>query len=201
MSVSKSSVTSANRYLSESEMTVNAQYIYEWLSSRGWTDNAIAATLANMQSESGINAGIYESLDSSSTTNGYGLVQWTPNTKYKNWADENGFAYDDIDAQLARIMWEMENGQQFYPTDAYPLTFYEYSQSTYPPQYLAYAFMYNYERPADYDQPIRQTRAVEWFQMIQNWNGGTGGGGGGSSDYAPRKSKMSLLLMYGATRR
>lgn len=164
-------VTSANRYLTRAEMEGNAEVIASVFLANGWSLNAIAAMLGNMQSESGINPGIYESLDSTSTTNGFGLVQWTPNTKYKTWADANGYSdYGDIFAQTVRIQYELENGLQWITTSAYPLSFKSFSTSNESPEYLAQAFLYNYERPASLDQPHRSTQAREWYDFIKEVN-------------------------------
>ena len=65
---------SGNRYLSISEMQNNVDILHYFFRSAGWTDNAIAAMLGNMQSESTINPGIWENLEPYS--GGYGLVQW-----------------------------------------------------------------------------------------------------------------------------
>ncbi len=149
-------------------MEGNAEVLASVFLANGWSVNAIAAMLGNMQSESGINPGIYENLDSTSTTNGFGLVQWTPNTKYKEWADANGYSdYGDIFNQTIRIRYEVENGLQWIETDAYPLTFKQFTTSAESPEYLAQAFLYNYERPASLDQPNRSTQAREWFEFIQ----------------------------------
>ena len=66
---------SGNRYLSASEMKNNAQIIMDYLLAAGWTKNAIAGMLGNMQTESGCNPGIWESL-TIDWSRGYGLVQW-----------------------------------------------------------------------------------------------------------------------------
>lgn len=178
-------ITAENRYLTRAEMEGNAEYIARYFFGNGWTQAAVAAILGNMESESTINPGIYESLDDTSTTNGFGLVQWTPNTKYKEWADANGYAgdYTNIDGQLARIIYELENGLQWIPTDTYPLTFAAFSTSNATPEELAQAFLYNYERPASLDQPDRSTQARAWFEFIEKLK--------------PRQPKrMSKLLLY-----
>lgn len=174
-------------------MENNALYVCAFLSSKGWTINAISAILANMQAESGVNPGIYENLNSNSTTNGYGLVQWTPNTKYKTWADDNGYRYGDIDGQLNRIIYELENGLQWIATDTYNMTFAEFSRSSDDVGDLAYAFMYNYERPASLDQPQRKINAETWLQFITN----NGGATLPEANDKPKKAKeMSRLLFY-----
>lgn len=161
-------ITSANRYLSRAEMEGNAAVLYKEFALRGWSIQAIAAMLGNMESESGINPGIYENLDSTSTTNGFGLVQWTPNTKYKNWVDANGYGsnYGDIYTQIARICYELDHGLQWIPTEQYPISFAEFSKSKSNPEYLAQAFLFNYERPENLEQLNRSTQARHWYDFI-----------------------------------
>jgi len=183
-------ITAANRYLSRAEMEGNAEYIARFFFGNGWTQSAVAAILGNMESESTINPAIYEDLDDTSTSNGFGLVQWTPNTKYKEWADANGYGgnYADINGQLARILYELENGLQWIPTDAYPLTFADFAVSNASPEELAQAFLYNYERPASLDQPNRSTQARAWFEFIQGFNP--------LDPIANQPKRMSKLLLY-----
>lgn len=47
--------------LTMEQMKINANYIYSYLSNKGWTKNAIAGILGNMQSESSINPGRWQS--------------------------------------------------------------------------------------------------------------------------------------------
>lgn len=170
-------------------MGVNAQYIYAFFKALGWTKNAICAMLGNMQTESTINPGIYENLDSSSP-GGFGLVQWTPNTKYKTWADEHGFTdYTDINGQLTRIQYELTNGLQWISTDTFPMSFEEFSKSTKPADFLANVFLYNYERPASLDQPTRGTQALYWFNYLNDDTPGV-------SDKWFKAPKMKKLLFY-----
>lgn len=196
MSITKAQVTSVNDYLTPEQMETNGLYVGSFLSSHGWSVHAIAAILANMQAESGVNPGIYESLDSGSTTNGFGLVQWTPNTKFKTWADANGYAYGDIDGQLNRILYELENGLQWISTDTYPMTFEQFSKSDGDVESLTYAFMYNYERPASLDQPHRKGYATSWLSVLEG--GGVTGGGSGST--TQKKKGLPLIFQYIATR-
>ena len=156
---------SGNRYLTEEEMQTNATYIYYYLSQRGWTMNAVAGMLGNMQSESTINPGIWQNLNEGGGP-AFGLVQWDPFTKYTNWCEENGLEPSEMDSALKRIEWELENGEQYYPTTAYPETFAEFKVSTADPYYLGMAFLANYERPADPDQPQRGTQAQAWYNFL-----------------------------------
>ena len=107
--------TGRNGYLTESEMHANGIEIYQYFSSYGWSINAICAMLGNMQSESGVNPGIWEGL--TPFGGGYGLVQWTPYSKYKNWAgtqwENNG------PLECARIVFEFNNGLQWDTSSAW----------------------------------------------------------------------------------
>lgn len=195
MIVTKSDVISANRYLSTTEQQINATYIKDALLAAGWTINAICGMLGNMQAESTINPGIWQNL-TVNTSNGFGLVQWTPATKLIEWCSDNGLDYTDIDAQLARINYEAANGVQFYPTDTYPITFAEFIKSTESPEYLAGAFLYNYERPAEYNITPRQTNARTWFTFF----GETGDVGTGTED-TTKKRKLPLWLILTALKK
>lgn len=173
-----------NDYLTLPEMTNNAQYIAYYLINDGWTANAIAGMLGNMQTESTINPCIWQNLISYDSTpyievegHGYGLVQWTPFNKYTIWARDNHPPYNSMDSQLERINYEVANGIQWIVTSEFPFSFEEFKTSTQTPEYLAKAFLRNYERPRDGNQPIRETQARYWFDTLDwsgQWNGGDG---------------------------
>ena len=160
------SYVTGNRYLTQAEMTTNAKYIWNYLGSRGWSKNAVAGMLGNMQTESTINPGIWEGLNSG-TGPGFGLVQWTPYTKYTEWCADRGLDPSAMDSALKRIEYELDNGLQYYPTDSYPLTFAQFKVSTQTPEYLAQVFLHNYERPADSNQPNRSTQARAWYNVLE----------------------------------
>lgn len=192
----KSSVISSNAYLSTDEMAANAVYIAAFLLDEGWTLEAIAGMLGNIQAESTINPGIWQSLNEGNTSGGFGLTQWTPATKLIDWAEGRSLDYTDIDTQLARILYEVEEGVQFYATDEYPITFKEFAVSGQTPEYLAGAFLYNYERPAEYNIGPRQSNARYWYNYLSDldlsWLPG----------YTERKRhKLSFLLMAAAVLR
>lgn len=162
---------SGNRYLNISEMQNNAWLFFNFMTQHGWTLNAIAGVLGNAESESTINPGIWQGLVvGSGGGGGYGIVQWTPWTKYSEWAgagwENNG------NKQCERIIYELENNLQYYKTTAYKLTFRQFSQSNESPEYLAYAFLNNYERPKNRNQPNRQTQARYWYNFLSGHEGG-----------------------------
>lgn len=151
-----------NRYLSTGEMQNNAQIIFTTLLGFGWTVEAIAGAMGNFQKESTVNPGLWQNLTPNPDL-GWGLAQWTPSTNYTDWAAQNGYAPDDGDKQLIWIN-TLSDVDQYYPTSAYPETWEEYIHSTKDPEYLAYAWMNNWERPKDRDQPERKTYARYWYE-------------------------------------
>ena len=147
-----------------------AEQIWKYLTSKGWTKEAVAATLGNMQSESGIIADRWESDIIGNMSGGYGLVQWTPATKYIDWANSNGLVYQDVISQCKRLEWEVANEQQFYHPN---MTFKQFTQSTQSPEVLADIFIRYYERPLNPNQPTRQTQARYWYDLLKNISGTT----------------------------
>jgi hypothetical protein len=176
-------VYSGNRYLNMDEMTVNAQYILDYLLPLGWTKNAICGMLGNMQTESTINPAIWQGLDSSNTSGGFGLVQWTPSTKYTDWCTSQGLVYTEMDSNLKRILYEVDNNIQWINSN---MTFTEFTQSTDTPYNLAMNFLSSYERPANPDQPNRGTQAENWFNTLT---------GGGTITPSNDKTKLIKLLL------
>ena len=158
---------SENRYLSLDEMKVNAQYILNWFTDKGWSKNAICGMLGNMQSESTINPGIWESLNEGNVAGGFGLTQWTPATKLINWCQSFSppMDYHDIESQCKRILWESQNEEQWVQNK--PMSFAEFTQSKDTPENLALVFISNYERPAEPNQPNRQTQARYWYDNLE----------------------------------
>lgn len=96
---------------------------------------------------------------------GYGLVQWTPASKY---IDYIGTLNDPstMDNNLKRIVYEVENNIQWIATSTYNYTFEEFTKSTDSAYTLAMAFLANYERPADPSQPSRGTQAEYWYSYL-----------------------------------
>jgi hypothetical protein len=184
-----------NKYLNKSldpsntdleKMKPTAQYIWQYLGSRGWTVNAVAALCGNIHEESNFSTCVWENtikgsyIDSSgnhvlnssalgSFKGGYGLVQWTPYTKYMTWCKNGSTAgnangtgrtlnFWEIDTQLMRIEAEVrastgawiEGLSQWIKnkTYGYDLSFTEFISSTSDVYWLAGAFAFCYERPA-----------------------------------------------------
>ena len=161
-----------NKYLSQSEMENNAKIIYTYLKNKGWTLNAISGMLGNMQVESSINPAIWQGLiEGSGGGGGYGLVQWTPWTNFTDWADDNGYAWDDGDAQLKWIDEVTTSFGQWIATSSYNFSFAAFKTSTQTPEYLASAFLKNFERAGVEKEETRKTNARNWYNYLTE-NGG-----------------------------
>lgn len=161
-----------NRYLTESERKNNAEIVSSVLTSKGWSRNAIAGLLGNMESESSINPAIWQSLTVG--TGGYGIVQWTPASKYLNWADANGHDITDGYAQLKWIDELSGTTGQWQKTAGYNFSFEDFKKSTESPEYLASAFLKNFEQPNTEVEQQRRTQARNWYTYLETvsppWN-------------------------------
>lgn len=155
----------SSQALTLEQMKINASYIWSYLQAQGWTLNAVAGILGNMQSESSINPGRWESdrVGGEAEAHGYGLVQWTPYTKYTNWVTGDPSTMDN---NISRILYEVENNIQWIATSTYNYSFKEFTESNDSTYNLALAFLANYERPADPNQPIRGTQAEFWYEYL-----------------------------------
>ena len=145
----------------------------------GWTINAVAALAGNQYAESGFNPWRWES-DTVNTSRGYGLFQYTPATKYIDSATAAGYTgfqpnypmgsggQDDGTAQLLFMNNNVDGG--YITTSAYPLTMQQFRTSTNDPGYLALAWLYNYERPADPAATAaeRSAQARWWYDFLVN---------------------------------
>ncbi len=170
----------------------NAVEVYNYLYDLGWTLNAISGILGNMGHEGGYNPWRWQSDDvlpkgSSeiySKSHGYGLFQYTPASNYinngskysgygPNYSDEVGSQTDGL-AQLA-LMNSNELGG-YIKTSAYNLTFAQFKASTDTPEYLAGAWLYNFERPADPAATLaaRQKSARYWYEKLGGVTPSTG---------------------------
>jgi hypothetical protein len=217
ISVDKESLCTKNSYdIDREEMKPNAQYIWQYLGARGWTKKAVAGLLGNIEQESNLSPCVWqnpsankdcETIDNATGihtltekgrnfTKGYGLVQWTPASKYFNWCENGGksgnangsggvLPYWDIDTQLRRIINELEVEKKDWieglsqwipaPKKGYNLSFAEFIKSEATPRWLAGAFAFCYERPGrstgtpDEQEALRKERgdnAEFWYSFL-----------------------------------
>jgi len=157
--------------ISTSEQEQNVLNLATFFRARGWTDNAIAAMCGNMQTESYLNPGQYQhGFPVGTASGGFGLVQWTPRTKFSDWAGANWES--DYDLQPARIQYELENGLQWQYRSGYTqfISFADFAVSTDSVDYLTGAWLYYYEGPLDPAASItlRRQQAARWYEYLGN---------------------------------
>ena len=175
-------ISEYQRWLSESESLQNAQMVADHFG-QDWTPEAIAALCGNMRHESSINPDMYEYGYAWEDNRGYGLVQWTPRSKYWDWATAQGLNPRHGDSQLARIDYEVDNNIQWIATSEFNyMTFAEFRSNAggWTVDYLTEAFTWSYERPnrtaGEDSMPDRQAFA----RMARAELDFTGNGGGGT---------------------
>jgi len=190
------------RWLSESESMNNAQMVANHFKGSDWSKEAISALVGNMRHESSINPNMYEYGYDWSADRGYGLVQWTPRSKYWNWATGKGLEPRSGDSQLARIDYEVNNNIQWIPISKYNgMTFSQFRQNSgrWSVEYLTEAFTWSYERPlqsaGEASMPDRKAFAVKAFNQL-DWTG-TGSGGGGGKPFFPARDPSHITSEWG----
>ena len=195
-------------WLTESQSLQNAQMVVNFLSGKDWSKESIAALIGNMRHESSINPNMYEYGYSWGDDRGFGLVQWTPRSKFWNWGLGKGYTETQLrsgDSQLARIDYEVDNNIQYIPNGhsarygyetRYDFSFADFRKNTQglTVNQLTEAFMWNYEGPA-YSAGLnslseRQSFANRAFNEL-DWSG-TGDGGGGEEPEEPEVPSIDL---------
>lgn len=172
------------KWLSQTQSLENAQLVANHFGGTDWTPESISALCGNMRHESSINPNMYEYGYNWSSDRGFGLVQWTPRSKYWDWAVARNLPPREGDSQLARIDYEVENNIQWIPRSDYQnMTFAQFRQNSgnWSIDYLTEAFTWGYERPnssAGWESmPARKAFARLCFETLDF--SGSGGGGGG----------------------
>ncbi|QDJ06839.1 peptidoglycan DD-metalloendopeptidase family protein [Enterococcus faecalis] len=157
------------------EKEKNAWAVWQFLKSKGYSEQATAGILGNMDQESGI----MPDIDEGGGGPGYGLVQWTSPV-----AGESGRAYvqrllaqagisgdyRNITTQLKLLDWHMHNGQ-YIPSASYPYSVAEFKALT-DIGTATMAFEANFERPA-VTHPERIPMAQYWYDLLHNLKPGT----------------------------
>jgi len=166
------------------EYKSNCKAFYAYMTRKlGYTHNAACAILGNIYAESGMNPWRWQGDAAPSKSQatfpgiGYGLVQWTPAQKYvkntaakkyqtfgPNYSDEDGKGSDWY-AQMYfmnKINTQAVGG--YGPQYAintsynYQITWTEFKTGNYSLEYLAAAWLHNFERPADQSTIVEDLR-------------------------------------------
>lgn len=177
-------------WLTEKQALQNAQKVVDFLytDSKDWSKESICALIGNMKHESSLNPNMYEYGYDWSEDRGFGLVQWTPRSKYWDWGISKGYTEDELrsgDAQLDRIDYEVENNIQWIAKESNynGLTFKEFRTNSKKLSIddLTSAFTWGYERPnqqaGEESMPARRAFANKAFSDL-DWSGKGGGNEG-----------------------
>ena len=152
-------------YLTQLQKQNNATIVYNYLQEKGWSHNAICATLGNMEQESNINPAFNQR-----GGGGFGLVQWDPASKYTDWADVNGYANNSITGQLEYMIYSMQPGQGEWFKNRkfsdYYLSASSYISSNCSVEYLTAVFLYSYERAGNAKLDLRKKYARYWSEYF-----------------------------------
>lgn len=193
--------SSARDVLTRSQMEANVTVLYNVVSHNypTWSINAIAALCGNAQSEGALNPNQWQYGLNKNPNGGYGLWQWTPATKFLNWAAQNGYPKNDILHQVIRLNYERQSGIQYYKTPNYNFSFTEFLEGDYSVDTLARAWLYNYERPKDPEasEEVRVSNSENWYEFL---TGKTPEPPTPTPDPKPKKAKLPFY-MYPAWRR
>ena len=146
-------------WLTEAQSLENAQLIANHLNGSDWSKESVSALVGNMRHESSVNPNMYEYGKEWADDWGFGLVQWTPRSKYWDWAVARGLPPREGDSQLARIDYEVDNNIQWVAnghanrygySDKYDFSFsaFRTNAQSLTVEQLTEAFMWNYEGPA-----------------------------------------------------
>ncbi|MGN1392417.1 MAG: phage tail tip lysozyme, partial [Succinivibrionaceae bacterium] len=87
------------------DMDTNAKMIWRWFRAQGFSKEACAAILGNMQQESSIQpkAPSKSYNDPNDVTDG--IIQWDPFSQHRKWCDSNGISdYYDLGGQLKHVL-------------------------------------------------------------------------------------------------
>lgn len=177
---------SSDTYLAQDHRDHNAILIYKYLFTLGWTKEAIAGILGNMDVESSMNPALIEGRGYSTlpdnntvlaitTQTGVGLVQWTGTTntppagqKLASFAIRYNKNWYDGELQCFRLKREYEEDLQFDSgtVDGVYYDWQVYVSSHSSPAQLAKVWQYLYERGGS-DTQTRQQKAEYYYKIIR----------------------------------
>ena len=153
---------------------INAWAVWQHLSFRGWSLNAIAATLGNFHVESTMNPACWQDgkVRKTGEAGGYGLAQWDWNGKRRrtlfSWLHTNGWQSDSLIGQLEFMIDEMfEQSGVWLKRGGYNISAEEFKVSTtHTMDYLTIAFRWNYENAAPDHDTRRKNSANFWLRYF-----------------------------------
>lgn len=183
----------------------NARVIFDQLYGYGWDRDSICAVIGNMARECRLNpAQTQDGYEIGGTSGGYGLVMWTPQTKYTNWCRSANHSVESAYWQL----WFIENKptpeeqRQFNEHDGhYNITWDDFIHNNrgYTVEELTAVWLKCYERAGVAALSQRIYYATNYAQEFYNYVP-SGPVDPDPSPYKPYKIKMPLWMMLGKRR-
>ena len=163
--------------LNSANIRNNGILAYLYFRNAGWKIRPICAVLGNMEWESTINPATYQGYVPTGNDNdpntGYGLVQWTPPSKIKNWLAANNYDAKDGDAQCKWIDEETVSEGQWIDRGSYYETFSAFkSDVSHNTEWLTRCFERCFEgsQLTDYALQQRINNANAWETFIRGNN-------------------------------
>ena len=163
--------------LSAKQTYNNAMCTYWGFKALGYTDEATAGIMGNIEVESAhtFNPGQWEFGYHMAPSSGFGLFQFTPSTKYTQWAKQKGINIQDATQNgNGQLKWVNEHPGQWTG----PYKWQDFKKLTSVDK-SAKDWMLHWERPADQSvnaQNYRAKLAREWYEKIKTFGPGPGPG-------------------------
>lgn len=135
---------------------------------------AFCGILGNADQESTLNPGLWQNR-AEGVGPGYGLLQWTPQSKLTYWTRPRG--YPDWD-MVGQLLWTRDNTVpygQWRKTASYPFSFQEYFEkeehgADWNVVRAAECWCLNWEQGGYSELPIRRKNAVKWYAYFGGEN-------------------------------
>lgn len=158
----------------------NAEKIWNFFKSKGWSDEQVAGVMGSLWGESNH----FQPNDLESNGIGYGIAQWSfdRRTKLENYAKEKGKPVSDLGVQLDYLWTELE-GQEHAAKDAV--------SSAKSVKEATIAWTNVFERPAEYLRPRRIQEGEQVGNDILAKYKGKGGKSSGSSSSSSNSSSSN----------
>ncbi|WP_236698252.1 phage tail tip lysozyme, partial [Weissella minor] len=152
-------LNSSISYSYTDQQIANAQFIYNYFLSLGWTPNAIAGLLANMMAASYLNPVFTDGV-------GYGLLQWTSTDDLIAWTQAKGYDYQTLSGQCAYIQHMMTTKVTSFENENEKMSSVDYTESKQSPAELAVIFRNNYDGLKSTDDAQLSADADYWYQLF-----------------------------------
>lgn len=170
----------------------NQEYIWRTLRGNGFSEEATAGIMGNLEQESGMDPLADQYGKGLTDGNGYGIAQWTFNDRQQPlvaYANKNGGSYKDLEIQVGFMIKEMEDGRidikkMKNMNDVMEATVYFHDE---------------FEGSLDTPEFVRNQRggySMKWYKKFRGTSG-TVDTGTGDSDSGSGGSIADSILVYG----